>query len=176
MPGQVYSETASLCSAKAAQASTFCPGHWGGRWGHVGQPPWESGFCCLCPCSCHGNGTWSAGPSFRAPQCDNEARLCFSFCSLPLLPLHPQVPTQCNPSPFLRKLPLSLKHQKGTGVTPHPLWGLRLNKIMGVEGQTAQRNLLRAVSTIYGHLKGIWLGPKDQAVFYWRFCAFFCCW
>lgn len=38
----VHSGPASLCSARAAQATTVCPGRWGGRWGHPGQPPWES--------------------------------------------------------------------------------------------------------------------------------------
>lgn len=44
---------------------------------------------------------------------------CFTFCSLPLFLL--QIPTRCNPFPFLRMLFWSLKHQKGSGVPliPH---------------------------------------------------------
>lgn len=114
-------------------------------------------------------------PASELPTVTMKPGSVSAFVPYPSFPFTPRFPLSATFS-VPEKVALSLKHQKGTGVTPHPLWGLRLNKIMGVEGQRAQRNLLRAGSTIYGHLRRVWLGPKDQAVFYWRLCAFFCCW
>lgn len=114
----VHSGPASLCSARAAQATTVCPGRWGGRWGHPGQPPWES--------SGSGSPPWvHAGPTVSelGPQAQLRGgpasglpsvtmrRGRFAFCSLPLLIL-----AQGSPFPFLSVLFWSLKHQKGSGV------------------------------------------------------------
>lgn len=116
----MYSGTASLCSARAAQATTVSPGRWGGRWGHPGQPPGRVRVRVLIPGSMQ--PPWSVNlvcrPQLQLPSVTVRPG-CFTFCSLPLFLLY--IPTRCNPFPFLGMLFWSLKHQKGSGVPliPH---------------------------------------------------------
>lgn len=90
----VHSGPASLCSTRAAQATTVCPGRWGGRWGHPGQPPWESSGSGSPPWVHAGPTSVSSvrRPSFGAPQRDDEAR--------PFRLLFPAPPYSCSGQPF----------------------------------------------------------------------------